>query len=235
MELFNVDEAQEIVNNIILGYNNYLQMRIEKKEEMSVSTGFAWTKSNYIDDAFDKSQSKFLKRYALKKAGESWEYLEFYADTAFGKTLILFKGESRSKQVFGKSSRTKSSYLYKNASINKEIVKTISGDTEAKEITIQLDLFDDELFSEDFKSKFDCFLMIAYEPNQSERRLLKSVKVLLPDPISDKLLDIQDLSAYISSSPIQPIEDPKNIIPTLNEDVEVEDFGLIPLKKKQSL
>lgn len=30
MELFNVDEAQEIVNNIILGYNNYLQMRIEK-------------------------------------------------------------------------------------------------------------------------------------------------------------------------------------------------------------
>ncbi|MCC9845232.1 hypothetical protein HK175_02720, partial [Streptococcus agalactiae] len=87
----------------------------------------------------------------------------------------------------------------------------------------------------DFKSKFDCFLMISYEPNQSERRLLKSVKVLLPDPISDKLLDIQDLSTYISSSPIQPIEDPKNIIPTLNEDVEVEDFGLIPLEKKQSL
>ncbi|HEO5093958.1 TPA: hypothetical protein VA241_000489 [Streptococcus agalactiae] len=230
MELFNKVEAQEIVNNIIMGYNNYLQMRIEKKEEMSVSTGFAWTKSNYIDDAFDKSQSKFLKRDALKKAGESWEYLQFCADTKFGKTLILFKGESRSKQVFGKSSRTKSSYLYENASINKEIVKTYSGDKDAKEITIQLDLF-----TEDFKSKFDCFLMISYEPNQSERRLLKSVKVLLPDPISDKLLDIQDLSTYISSSPIQPIEDPKNIIPTLNEDVEVEDFGLIPLEKKQSL
>ncbi len=235
MELFNKVEAQEIVNNIIMGYNNYLQMRIEKKEEMSVSTGFAWTKSNYIDDAFDKSQSKFLKRDALKKAGESWEYLQFCADTKFGKTLILFKGESRSKQVFGKSSRTKSSYLYENASINKEIVKTYSGDKDAKEITIQLDLFNDDLFTEDFKSKFDCFLMISYEPNQSEQRFLKSVKVLLPDPISDKLLDIQDLSIYISSSPIQPIEDPKNIIPTLNEDVEVEDFGLIPLEKKQSL
>lgn len=31
MELFNKVEAQEIVNNIIMGYNNYLQMRIEKK------------------------------------------------------------------------------------------------------------------------------------------------------------------------------------------------------------
>lgn len=32
MELFNKVEAQEIVNNIIMGYNNYLQMRIEKKK-----------------------------------------------------------------------------------------------------------------------------------------------------------------------------------------------------------
>ncbi|WP_242258276.1 hypothetical protein [Streptococcus thoraltensis] len=235
MELFKGEEAQEIVNNIILGYNNYLQMRIEKKEEMAVSTGFAWTKSNYIDDAFDKSQSKFFNKNALKKAGESWEYLEFYADTEFGKTLILFKGESRSKQVFGKSSRTKSSYLYENASINREIVNIYSRNEEAKEITIQLDLFNDDLFSEEFKSKFNCFLMITYEPDQSERRYLKSVKVLLPDPISDKLLEIQDLSAYILSSPIEPIEDPKNIIATINEDVEVEDFGLIPLEKKQSL
>ena len=43
-EVLNAEEAQLVVDGLLLGYKEYLDIRKEMKEKLKVSAGFAFTK-----------------------------------------------------------------------------------------------------------------------------------------------------------------------------------------------
>ncbi|MDW5556927.1 hypothetical protein RFX64_04595 [Streptococcus mutans] len=77
VNVFDDNQAQQIVDTILRGYKNYIDERLEKKASMEVSAAYAWVKANHIDDVFAKSELDFVKDFHLEHAGQSWDYLEF--------------------------------------------------------------------------------------------------------------------------------------------------------------
>ncbi|HEU8110760.1 hypothetical protein [Streptococcus pneumoniae] len=51
-DLFDSLEAQKIVDTLMKGQKDYVDERLEKRETMIVSNGYAWTRPNHIDTAF---------------------------------------------------------------------------------------------------------------------------------------------------------------------------------------
>lgn len=77
---------------------DYVDERLEKRETMIVSNGYAWTRPNHIDTAFASAD---LFEYKLQLAGQTWGYLEFETNTEkYGKVLLIIKGKKRLTNQF---------------------------------------------------------------------------------------------------------------------------------------
>lgn len=236
-KVFEQDKAQAIVDTIQIGYNAYLNLRLQKAKEMAVSGGFAWTKSNHIEDAFVKANLPFVLKHTKQHAGHSWEYLEFHTDTELGKTLVMLKAELRLQQVFGRKATARSSYLYDKAKINEKWLREQQNFKQPLHGTqkIQLELFETlKEFPDELLTEFDHFMIITYATDFEDKRLISSVKVYLPDPIHNVLHLQQDLSEFIALSAILPIAD-NDRLKDLEDDVPVEDFDIRPREIAQTL
>ena len=77
-DLFDSLKAQKIVDTLMKGQKDYVDERLEKRETMKVSNGYAWTRPNHIDNAFASAD---LFEYKLQLAGQTWGYLEFETNT----------------------------------------------------------------------------------------------------------------------------------------------------------
>lgn len=66
-DLFDSLEAQKIVDTLMKGQKDYVDERLEKRETMIVSNGYAWTRPNHIDTAFASAD---LFEYKLQLAGQ---------------------------------------------------------------------------------------------------------------------------------------------------------------------
>ncbi|VKE62311.1 Uncharacterised protein [Streptococcus pneumoniae] len=89
-DLFDSLEAQKIVDTLMKGQKDYVDERLEKRETMIVSNGYAWTRPNHIDTAFASAD---LFEYKLQLAGQTWGYLEF--ETKYRKiweSIVNYKG-----------------------------------------------------------------------------------------------------------------------------------------------
>lgn len=234
--VFQDAQAQRLVDAILLGYNQYLQLRIQKAKELEVSGGFAWTKTNYIEDAVFKGHHDVMT-CKKKKAGQTWEYLEFDVQTEHGRTLIIIKSGARLPQVYGKTAKEKSKYLYKMAEINRSYIDRQRDLSTKPEMAIQLELMLDLDMSVDnvYETSFDRFLIITYEVNQNDKRLLSAIKIYMPDPVNEVLREVQDLSVFMKTSTVEPIHDSEDVLKHLaDKDVQVEDFDIVPLEQEQT-
>lgn len=206
-KVFTEEEAQAIVDTLLEGNNLYLQERIDKRKSMEVSGGYAWTRPNHLDDTFAKANLPFVSSYKLKTAGESWQYLEFHSNNASKKTMLIIKNRPRLEATFERKGHRQSQYLVDCAAINKEIAKQ---DKMARAVEkIQLELFGDEpdfgdiLVQEQFK-EFEAFYVIVYEVDEFKH--ISSVEVVMPNPYTEILEGIQDLTYCLEETEIVQLE-----------------------------
>lgn len=231
--VFNEVQGQQVVDAILKGYKKYLDVRLKAKEDMKVSAGYAWTKPNYIDDAFSKENLSFITNDTVQHAGQSWEYIEFESDNQkLGKVLLIIKGEARLKQTFSEVTTKKKGYLFDLAAINDNFIRqqvTIKT-SEHEQIldNIQLELIKGEEFEALSKNKstVDNFLILTHQVD--EHYQMTKIQVVMPDAQQGQLLLLQDLSKYISLSSIDFNDDKYQGLTGLSDINDIEEFGIIP-------
>ena len=200
-EVLNAEEAQLVVDGLLLGYKEYLDIRKEMKEKLKVSAGFAFTKGNFIDDGVARKTFNFAEN-KREKAGESWEYLEF----SFGgekPSLFIVKNGYRLNQTFSKEKKKKvSKYLSDYAKINKPILNSVrKGQKKVPNTSIQLELpLEEPMISEQELSKYENFYIVVYKTNTA--KVIESVSLVLPDDETKELHIIQNLTPYLQTTSI---------------------------------
>src|SRR5699024_11021781 len=157
-EVLTQEQAQLIVDGLLTGYKDYLDIRQKMKKKLKVSAGFAFTKGNYIDDGIANEVTSFA-RFHEKKAGESWRYLEF----VFGErnpSLFIIKNDYRLQQTFsGNKQKKTSQYLSNYAKINNRTLDFIrKGQIKVPNMSIQLQLpIEESKLSDEELEKYESF------------------------------------------------------------------------------
>ncbi|BBD21899.1 hypothetical protein Q8F60_07440 [Streptococcus constellatus] len=230
-DLFDEIQGQKVVNALMLGQRRYIDERLEKQRTMAVSDGYAWTRSNHIDDAFAKSE---MFPYQLKRAGQAWGYLEFKADAEqYGNVLLIIKGKKRIESKFSEVQKSGTGYLFEYATINTPYLKRagLVDQTDSSVLLgVQMELISDDMIQEieeaTSQSNIDNFFILTHEAD-SENNIV-SVQVYMPDARNGKLHPIQDLSEYIANSPYTLANETYQNLPNFSELTETEEFGIIP-------
>lgn len=200
-EVLNAEEAQLVVDGLLLGYKEYLDIRKQMKGRLKVSAGFAFTKGNFIDDGVARKTFNFAEN-KREKAGESWEQLEF----SFGgekTSLFIVKNDYRLNQTFSKEKKKKvSKYLSDYAKINKPILNSVrKGQKKVPNTSIQLELpLEEPMISEQELSKYENFYIVVYKTNTA--KVIESVSLVLPDDETKELHIIQNLTPYLQTTSI---------------------------------
>ncbi|GAB7391023.1 spr1630 family ClpXP-sensitive toxin [Lactococcus garvieae] len=205
--IFDEIEAQQLVDAILVGYKNYLNMRhrVKKEDDLIQDGGLSWARGNYIDTAFAREGLPFVTEYTKKKAGQSWQYLEFDAQNELGKILLILKNATRFKQTLKKSKNPeKNLYLRPYAEINEPYFqnKTYDEDFFSEQLILDLSEFKEEAVKENL-SGYDAFFVIAFEVDPKEN-IMTSIEVLALHPNAIDFESVQDLSPYIRNSTIEP-------------------------------
>ncbi|GIO25502.1 hypothetical protein [Ornithinibacillus bavariensis] len=208
---------QRIVDGLMDGYREYLEVRREKSRSMKVSGAYAWVKGNHIDDQVSKACKLFGVESKLAKAGLTWQYLQFQHHE--NKILFIVKNAryfnkeqvSRGKDALGKASKNKMSYMEDLMRINSNIdFKSIP--TERANRSIQLELLEEGFLNEQdhydigkIKSEFDRFYIVVYAIDESQ--LISNISLFMPNPKDNKAYLIDDLTKYINASNMVQIDD----------------------------
>lgn len=66
-EVLTQEQAQLIVDGLLTGYKDYLDIRQKMKKKLKVSAGFAFTKGNYIDDGIANEVTSFARFHEKKQ------------------------------------------------------------------------------------------------------------------------------------------------------------------------
>ncbi|HHW4956588.1 TPA: hypothetical protein ACU0L5_000641 [Streptococcus suis] len=229
-EVFTPDQSQSIVDAILKGYKSYLDERIEKRRTMHVSAGYAWTKANHIDDALAVADLTFIDTFELKHAGQSWEFLEFNSENQLlGRVCFVLKGLTRLRQVFPTAVKSGKGYLFDYAQINTSYLENLSRNTdESTPFPVQMELFDDSLFEHLHRSEHSInnFFFITYQADELHH--LTNIQVIMPDSRTGKLIEIQNLSTFISTSNVDFNDEKYQELQGLSEIDDVADFEIIP-------
>ncbi len=229
-EVFTPDQSQSIVDAILKGYKSYLDERIEKRRTMHVSAGYAWTKANHIDDALATANLNFIDKFELKHAGQSWEFLEFNSENQLlGRVCFVLKGLTRLRQVFPTAVKSGKGYLFDYAQINTSYLENLSRHTDESTLfPVQMELFDDNLFELLNRSEqsINNFFFITYQADELHH--LTNIQVIMPDSRTGKLIEIQNLSTFISTSNVDFNDEKYQELQGLSEIDDVADFEIIP-------
>ncbi|MFD1850669.1 hypothetical protein ACFSC5_11660 [Oceanobacillus bengalensis] len=216
-----------IVDGLMEGYREYLEIRREKARKMKVSGAYAWVKGNHIDDQVARACKPYGVESKLAKAGLTWQYLQFQHQDE--KILFIVKNSryfheeqvDRGRDANGKIRNGKMSYMENLMKINSEIdfsnIKTDNTND-----SVQLQLFEDNLLSEEdnveiakIESNYDRFYIITYEIDESQ--LISGISLFMPNPIDNKAYLIDDLTTYINPESIQIDDELKEV---LSNDVD---------------
>ncbi|MBC1291102.1 hypothetical protein HB820_01635 [Listeria booriae] len=228
MGTLNEFQAQAVVDGILEGYKNYLDERRQKKEELRVSAGYAFTKGNHIDDTIAKKLQGLIEEDTLAKAGESWEYLQFTFSENGDTCLFIVKNVHRLNRTF-QSSHKQSRYLVDLATINNSWIEELrTKQVKMDGITIQLQFFDfeekenlEKLISRGTISKF---YIVTYETDQVTKKVTK-IELVAPDAQTRELHLIQNLTPYLATSRIVIEDDEYSVISNEGEFVGTDDYG----------
>lgn len=191
---FTHEQNQKIVDAILKGLKSYISERKVKEEEMIVSTGYAWTKSNHIENALGKELAELGISYDIKRIS-SWDYLQFLI--ANEKVLFLVKSPSFITKFQKKSKNGNPHYIREYAKSNDDLIKT--DDFQDRVVFKQLQLqFEIPEISDGKIEEVDRSYIVVYEIDASG--MVKSIKSYLPNS-SGEMYQVEDLTTYINQSP----------------------------------
>lgn len=234
MVVLNERQAQLVVDGLLNGYKEYLDIRREMKDKLKVSAAFAFTRGNFIDDGIAEKTSAFMD-HQLKKAGESWQYLEFTFE-GNKPSLFIIKNEYRLKQTFSKDKQKKTSqYLSNYAKINQKTLDLVrKGQIKVPNVSIQLDLpLEEPSVSEKELMRYENFYIIVYRTNAA--KVIESVLLVLPDDETRELHMVQDLSPYLQTSSINIEDEEYSAVVGEEEIVEGDIYDYtIPKEEKEA-
>ncbi|WP_047979747.1 spr1630 family ClpXP-sensitive toxin [Ornithinibacillus contaminans] len=200
--------SQKIVDGLMEGYREYLEVRREKSRSMKVSGAYAWVKGNHIDDQVATACEEYGVESKLAKAGLTWQYLQFQHQDE--KILFIVKNAryfnreqvSRGKDATGNLNNTKMLYMEELIKINSSI-DFLNINTVETNDSIQLQLFEESFLSDEdnfeigkIEPNFDRFYIVTYEID--ENQLISKISLFMPNPIDNRAYLIDDLTQYIN-------------------------------------
>lgn len=205
---------QSIVNGILQGYKNYIEERKVKKEEIIISTAYAWVRGNHIDDQTAVECDDLEISFTKAKAGYTWGYLQFNIEKE--KRMFIIKNAKyfdendfpRAKGIRKQEQGTDNeTYLKKLSRINSQVDFPEEQSLFSKDELEMVSIFDeatrkqlDESDARMLEEAFDLFYIITYEIDESHA--LSKIKVLMPNPHNDQAYVVDDLSELIGKSPV---------------------------------
>ena len=210
MDEFKLDEtiSKAIVDGTLKGYLQYLEERKSKKESMSVSGAYAWTKGNHIDDQVSKIGQNHSVQFKIEKAGYTWEYLQFTVSENDENYMVIVKNSRRVKKSFDdqKKKANEDNYLVNLADINTDVLKNSDQSFVAQPEQIQLELNDPEEVRAviegkqlNVTQKYSRFYIVTYEIDD-ETKFIESIQLTMPNRQTMNLELIEDLSYLIQDS-----------------------------------
>lgn len=205
MKYFQFEEAfaQGIVDGILQGYKEYIAVRKEKKDELTVSSAYAWVKGNHIDDAIARTVPEFGVTYKLSKAGYAWGYLQFKHDNH--KIMFIIKNGMKQGNELpsNRKNNVENNYLSKLSQINKNADFTTKkiGNNYTEQMTFDDYPIKDKELEEEISntaSKFERFFIVSY--TLDENKMIASIDLLLPNPHEMIVYRAESWDEYIESS-----------------------------------
>lgn len=225
---------EKIVDGLMKGYQEYIDVRKEKYRAMRISGAYAWVKGNHIDDKVAEACADENIDIKLAKAGVSWQYLQFRQEK--DKVLFIIRNAryfnenevSKGRDIHGNTVNRNKAYLEDLMNINSDIdFGHIENQATSRIETIQLelsDLFVDETESRAIKqleNEFERFYMITYTIDEAHN--ISKISLYMPNPINNKAYFIEDLTVYIKSDQIIQVDEETRDI--LVASAPSDDFG----------
>lgn len=225
MDSLKLDESMNkaLVDGTLKGYLEYLDERKNKKQSMTVSGAYAWTKGNHIDDQVAKIGQEYNLQFKISKAGYSWEYLQFTVNENAESYLVIVKNARRVKKSFEdqKKKANKNHYLSNFSEINEMPLKNKTRNFVLQPEQIQLELNLEEARAVmnrkplDISQEYSRFYIVTYEIDDRTKNIM-SIQLTMPNPETLDLEQIEDLTYLIEQSPfeitsedLEPIVDEK--------------------------
>lgn len=230
---FNSEHSKMIVDAIVAGYRDYIEHRKDRKENMKISSAFAWTKGNFIESKIAEHCGDYGFTHKKSKAGLTWDYLQFVHKDS--KILFMIKNAayfnekcfSRAKLPIGGQSGSLRTYLHDLSKINQDLefsfkeqsTKKLSQNTIYEQlafpITInQVDRVKAEL--ENLTSLYTEFHILTYALDDAYQ--ISEIMHYLPNPADNIAYPIEDLSDLISGAELND-DDREVIAPESYEDI----------------
>lgn len=213
-----------LVDGTLKGYLEYLDERKNKKQSMTVSGAYAWTKGNHIDDQVAKIGQQYNLQFNISKAGYSWEYLQFTVNENTDSYLVIVKNARRVKKSFEdqKNKANKNHYLSKFSEINEIPLKNKTRNFVIQPEQIQLELNLEEARAVmdrkplDISQEYSRFYIVTYEIDDQTKNIM-SIQLTMPNPETLDLEQIEDLTYLIKQSPFEIT--PEDLEPIADEKV----------------
>lgn len=221
-----------IVDGIIEGYRDYLDVRRQKSYELKVHGAYAWVKGNHIDHYVALSCEDHGVTSTLAKAGLTWQYLQFSDKDK--KTLFIVKNVryfnieevDKGKDAKGRTRGSKASYMKNLMDIN-SVVKFDEIPAKIFNQSVQLELLEDfqpvTLEAEDTKgmdTQFDRFYIATY--NIGEDHQIGEIRLWMPNPADNKAYLISELTPYIGQKPGHLFEIEEDLKSVLAQTIAAE-------------
>ena len=203
------DITQLFVNAAMEGFTHYTERRKQDAEDLTISRAGTWLKGNYIDDAVAKAISRSEINIQRKFAGYSWEYLQFdYYDKAMQvMNSVIFKNYKTLKSSVQKKGNKLPDYLSNDAVGNIKILDRNKDVIRPTDETVQLELFpstvSDNMRVVDIDNHH--FYIVGYTLGNDKN--ISSLKLIMPNPNNNALVEVADWTRFIEDAPVQPNED----------------------------
>lgn len=204
---FSEELNARMVKGIEQGYSDYAEVRREKRDELLVSSAYAWVKGNHIEDQVARELQDLGIDFQREKAGFAWEYLSFTEPDENHLILIknvnIIKGKSTNPVL---NALNPDNYLVKFSKINSRIdFDEIKG---AKQGTLafhdlqlpEVSLEDEE--PEKLRKQYKHFYILTYAIDP-ETRMLMDIDLWMPEFIKDsrvEMVKVDSLTKYIGQT-----------------------------------
>lgn len=223
---------ESIVDGIIDGYRDYLDVRRQKAGELKVHGAYAWVKGNHIDHYVALSCEGHGVSSTLAKAGLTWQYLQF--SHLNEKVLFIVKNVryfnidevDKGKDAKGRTRGNQASYMKSLMDINKGI-KFEEFLLQNVNQSVQLELLEDfqpvPLEAEDIESAaahFDRFYIATY--NIGEDHQISEIRLWMPNPADNRAYLISELTPYIGQKPSHIFEIGDDLKSILTQTIAAE-------------
>lgn len=233
-----VDLNQNIVDGIMRGYSDYLEVREEKFNELRISSAYAYTKGNHIDDQVSRYCEDLGYVYSIEVAGASWKYLQFKNEDSlfivrnaryFDKDRV-----SQGKNALGDVGEERS-YINRLMQVNVPFFDSNFSKINTIPTQRQLSIEDfgirgsaKELDKIAQSEKFSRFYIITYEIDALHQ--IREIAVYLPNPFDNTAIEVENLSEYIRPESVRELDESTlealGGVDSYYGDVDAREFGI---------